>query len=115
MQTSDADSEAQVLSRREFFERLTGNSTPAAARRFSGDDPPKSGTERLLVLEPDRCAAWSGHDCRMCFVVCPHRGRALVFEAERPRVEASACDGCGVCIEACRTVNDLAALRWMRA
>jgi ferredoxin len=24
---------------------------------------------------------------------------------------ASACNGCGVCIEACRTVNDLGAIR----
>lgn len=104
-----------MLSRREFFERLTGATASGLQCNSPATTSPGSGAGRLLILERDRCSAWSGHDCRMCFVVCPLRGRALVFESERPRVDPSACDGCGACVEACRTVNDRAALRWMRA
>jgi MinD superfamily P-loop ATPase len=35
----------------------------------------------------------------------------MVLDGRKPTIVAEACDGCGVCVEACRAVNDLGAIR----
>lgn len=34
----------------------------------------------------------------------------MVLEGGRPTIVVSACDGCGVCVDVCRTVNDQGAI-----
>jgi ferredoxin len=38
-----------------------------------------------------------------------------VLSDGRPTIVASACDGCGLCVDACRMVNDLATIRLVSA
>jgi len=66
--------------------------------------------QQVALLDVSRCLAWSGMDCQLCYLTCPKRDEAIMLERGRPVVVASACDGCGVCVEACRTVNDLGAI-----
>lgn len=70
------------------------------------------GSERLAVIDIARCAAWGVGTCQSCYLQCPLRDEAMVLCEGKPIVVASACDGCGVCVEACRTVNDLGAV-WL--
>lgn len=69
---------------------------------------------RVAWLEHSRCLAWEGGDCRLCYTQCPLRERAIVLTDGRPAIVPSACDGCGVCVEACRSVNDLGAIHLRR-
>lgn len=46
------------------------------------------------------CLAWQGSFCTVCSERCPVGG-ALLLEQGRPRIEPSACTGCGVCIQVC--------------
>ena len=78
--------------------------------RMSGETIPE-GAGRLAVLDPSRCVAWGGGMCQACYLRCPRRDEAMVLDDGRPLIVASACDGCGVCVEACRTVNDVGAIR----
>jgi ferredoxin len=81
--------------------------------------PPAGAPARLesrrLALHRDSCLAWGGTDCVACYIACPLRGRALVFERERPRLDLDVCTGCGDCVPVCHTVNDRRALRWENA
>ncbi len=51
-------------------------------------------------LNPRTCLPYNGPECGACRDTCPVPG-ALVWERERPRIEAEACTGCGLCREAC--------------
>ncbi len=74
-------------------------------------DDAHTGHRRMAVLDVSLCLAWGAGSCQLCYLRCPLRERAMVIENGRPVVVASACDGCGVCVEVCRTVNDLAAMQ----
>ena len=109
------------LTRRGFLSLLTG---PLAGGAWAEADPDTGpGTEgapaprepRRVALHRESCLAWGGTDCVACYIACPLRGRALVFEAERPRLDLEVCNGCGYCVRVCRTVNDRGALRWDEA
>ncbi len=65
---------------------------------------------KVAMLDVSRCLAWGGGGCQVCYLRCPLRERAMVFEDGKPTVVASMCDGCGVCVEACEAVNDLGAM-----
>ena len=65
---------------------------------------------RVAMLDVSRCLAWGGGSCQVCYLQCPLRDRAMVLEEGKPTVVASACDGCGICVEACCAVNDLGAM-----
>ena len=76
--------------------------------------PPSVGKDitshRVAILDVSRCLAWGTTGCQLCYLQCPLRDRAMVLEGSKPTVVTSACDGCGVCVEVCRTVNDLGAI-----
>lgn len=84
-------------------------------RRFASSHPTgleQPATRRIAMLDVSRCLAWGIGSCQLCYLQCPQRDRAMVLEGGgKPTVVASACDGCGVCVNVCRTVNDLGAIR----
>lgn len=65
---------------------------------------------RVATIDVSRCLAWGASDCQLCYLRCPLRDEAIVLDGGKPTIVASACDGCGVCVTACRTVNDLGAI-----
>jgi Pyruvate/2-oxoacid:ferredoxin oxidoreductase delta subunit len=83
---------------------------------LKGLSPPVLGgqahslSRRVAMLDVSRCLAWGGGSCQVCYLRCPLREHALVLEDGKPTVVASACDGCGICVEACDAVNDLRAM-----
>lgn len=65
-----------------------------------------------VTLYTERCLAWGGTDCVACFVACPLRGSALVLKDGQPHLQPiDTCTECRRCIEVCRTVNDVGAIR----
>ena len=64
----------------------------------------------VATIDMARCLAWEAGECQLCYLRCPLRDEAIVLDGGKPRIVASACDGCGVCVEACRAVNDLGAI-----
>ena len=86
---------------------------------------PANAAQRVAILDVSRCLAWGeglpaapaaqAGSCQLCYLRCPLRDRAMVLEAGRPVIVTSACDGCGVCVDVCRTVNDLGAMQMVTA
>ena len=77
--------------------------------------PASGGQERAVrrqvaLLDVSRCLAWSGTDCQVCYLKCPKRDEAMMLEGARPIIVTSVCDGCGICVEVCRMVNDPGAI-----
>ena len=70
---------------------------------------------RVAILDVSRCLAWGEGNCQLCYLRCPLRDHAMVLEVGRPVVVTSACDGCGVCVNVCHTVNDLGAIQVVTA
>ncbi|GAB4384818.1 MAG: hypothetical protein Kow0022_08600 [Phycisphaerales bacterium] len=53
-------------------------------------------------LHRGRCLAYNGTVCRACWHACPFPDAAITFDERlRPRVQHSACVGCGLCEHAC--------------
>ena len=76
---------------------------------------PPQGDRRLAVLDVARCLAWGAVECQLCYLRCPLRDRAITLDGGRPTIVASVCDGCGICVDVCRTVNDLGAIQVVSA
>ena len=74
-----------------------------------------STAQQIAVIDPARCLAWSSSACQTCYLQCPLRDTAITLDDGRPLIMASACNGCGVCVEACGTVNDLRAVQLVLA
>jgi ferredoxin len=55
----------------------------------------------VVRLERARCIAWANAPCTICSERCPTPGAIVLDELARPRVEPSACTGCGDCIQLC--------------
>ena len=90
----------------------------AEARGFgvrSASDDKDAAPRGIAVVDISRCLAWSAGECQACYLHCPLRGIAMVIADGKPTVVASACDGCGVCVDVCRSVNDLGAIRLVEA
>ena len=64
----------------------------------------------VATIDIARCLAWEASECQLCYLRCPLRDEAIVLDGGKPTIVAQACDGCGVCVEACRAVNDLGAI-----
>lgn len=52
------------------------------------------------VVDTDRCIAWVQGGCRVCVDACPYKAITL-DSSGRPVVDASACNGCGICENEC--------------
>jgi ferredoxin-type protein NapG len=59
------------------------------------DPAPRRRVARAI---PDACVA-EERACDACATRCP--AGAITFEADRPRVDETRCDGCGACERAC--------------
>jgi len=68
---------------------------------------------RVATIDLTRCLAWETSECQLCYLRCPLRDEAMVLDGGKPTIVAQACDGCGVCVEACHAVNDLGAIHIM--
>ncbi len=73
----------------------------------------QSDSPRVAVLNVDRCLAWGGADCQWCYLVCPLRDKALFIQDLKPVIYPAFCNGCGRCMDACKTVNDLPAITYL--
>ena len=71
--------------------------TACATGALSGQIPVKLGTARIA---PTTCLAHQGSFCSTCSERCPVPGAVLVTNG-RPRIDASACVGCGLCVHHC--------------
>jgi Pyruvate/2-oxoacid:ferredoxin oxidoreductase delta subunit len=91
---------------------LTADRVPISAREgalekdFTG--PTK---EALAYIDVTRCLAWEGTSCQACYLACPIRDEAIEMDDQKPVIIVSGCDGCTLCVDACKTVNDLGAIR----
>ena len=63
------------------------------------DPNAQTGSVKMGVarLDPSRCAAHQGADCRVCYDACPRKDGALLFVNRRPAIIPDQCAGCGVC------------------
>ena len=117
--TSDNHGASDAVNRREFLglapRHLLGGIRAALHQAMApvvmrvADHP--STAQQIAVIDLANCLAWGGSACQTCYLQCPLRDEAMVLDDGRPFVIASACNGCGVCVEACRAVNDLGATR----
>lgn len=104
--TPDGGDPPRAVDRREFLQ--------SAPKRFLAGWRCllQGSSERLAVIDIARCTAWGVGTCQSCYLQCPLRDEAMILCEGKPLVVASACDGCGLCVEACRTANDLEAV-WL--
>jgi ferredoxin-type protein NapG len=54
----------------------------------------------LATVQKDRCIAWTGGTCAVCFKACPY-GAITRDSNGRPIVDERVCNGCGVCVYVC--------------
>lgn len=106
---------AGEISRRGFlknFPRVLLNHIQPFAERGFFKERSNEGSGRYLVrLDLTRCLAWGGVSCQLCYLACPLRDSAVEMHDQKPVIVESCCDGCGMCVTACQTVNDLPALK----
>lgn len=91
---------SEAVSRRDFL----GLFAAPFRRREAGPSEPigrpaTPPTERVAVIQGRFCLAYRSI-CSVCVERCPVPG-AIVTERGIPRVEATACTGCGVCAQVC--------------
>ena len=66
----------------------------------AGDEGQPAPRMAAVAIDTDTCLPWNGPECGACAYSCTVSG-ALIWEGERPRIEASLCTGCALCREAC--------------
>jgi len=112
-------SEDAAVSRRGFFALLRGRPVdvsaparePEPTADLDGEPPPPwearqrarravDSVPRLARVLAFECIAGSAGLCATCIERCPVPG-ALVTSGGPPRIDATLCDGCGACEEAC--------------
>lgn len=95
------------LTRREFFRSVPGEIFKGLQSFWNVEPSIESDPKELRVsLDITRCLAWGGMTCQLCYLSCPLRDKAIVMEDAKPVVFLEACNGCGICVDACRSVND---------
>lgn len=53
-------------------------------------------------IDRDRCLAWQGDECKICYTSCPLYNQAITLENhQRPIVNPDICTGCGICEYVC--------------
>jgi ferredoxin-type protein NapG len=65
----------------------------------------------VAKIDKKKCSAWGGLDCQICSLRCPLSGEAIVLDDFKPVIKEDKCTGCGVCEQACLTVNNSAPIR----
>lgn len=75
---------------------------PGALQRPEGAENESVPLPRLAlaVIDTQTCLPYMGPECGACAGSCPVPG-ALLWEGERPRIDADLCVGCALCREAC--------------
>lgn len=68
----------------------------------------------IAKIDLGRCLAWQGLECPFCYNVCPMQGIGMIWEDWGPIVLEANCDGCGVCMEACSSVNNDPVIRMIK-
>ena len=53
-----------------------------------------------VAINPHVCLPYLGPECGACASSCPVPG-ALLWDGNKPRIDAEKCSGCGLCREAC--------------
>ena len=53
------------------------------------------------VIDRDKCIAWRGGVCLVCYEVCPVPGAISLERENRPVYNPEICVGCGRCVYAC--------------
>jgi len=53
------------------------------------------------IINADRCIAWRGGLCLVCYEVCPVQDAISLVDESRPIFNAKTCVGCGRCVYAC--------------
>lgn len=61
-------------------------------------------------VDINRCLAWGQMECQLCYLACPHRDKAIEMREHKPVIIAAGCDGCAMCVDACKTINNTPAL-----
>ncbi|WP_159446534.1 MULTISPECIES: 4Fe-4S binding protein [unclassified Carboxydocella] len=70
------------------------------------------GKTLIARLDAERCLAWQGAMCRVCYESCPKLGKALILtDFQYPTVIQEECDGCGCCQLACIQSDPAIAIR----
>lgn len=106
------------VSRRDFLATWLGRNQSAAAPRVSAPaaparrplnvkvavppnlPPAHAAVARVAIVQGRHCLAYQRSFCSTCVEHCPLPG-ALIRRDGLPMVDASVCDGCGLCQEAC--------------
>lgn len=65
---------------------------------------------RIPRVDINRCLAWGPMECQLCYLACPHRDKAIAMQEHKPVIIAAGCDGCAMCVDACKTINNTPAL-----
>lgn len=106
------------ISRRDFIKNLPGHLlqnvqtlTNQWIAPFTDHEKKEEEGPRIAFVDIERCLAWGGTSCQFCYLVCPLRDQAIKIEEQKPVVVPSRCTGCAMCVVACRTVNDLPAIK----
>ena len=64
----------------------------------------------LAEIDTDRCFAWQGDECKVCYTSCPQYDKAIALQEHKyPIVDAAYCTGCGQCEHVC--IQDVPAIR----
>ncbi|WP_304854088.1 4Fe-4S dicluster domain-containing protein [Adlercreutzia caecimuris] len=58
----------------------------------------------IAVVDEDECVAWKQTGCTICAEVCPFDAITL-SETGKPIVDIEACNGCGLCENACPSAS----------
>jgi len=116
--------EVKTISRRDFLKsfprKLMKNIQSLAGSHlldFSSNQNSDKNQEKAFVeskkamIDIERCLAWGGLSCQLCYLACPLRDQAMEMVDQKPVVVASFCNGCRECLTACQTVNDTPAIK----
>ncbi|MBI5124956.1 MAG: 4Fe-4S binding protein, partial [Planctomycetes bacterium] len=64
----------------------------------------------LATIDKEKCIAGGFINCQSCVIACPIIGAIEMVEG-RPVIHEELCTGCGLCENACLTVNNACAIR----
>ncbi|MDO8137523.1 MAG: 4Fe-4S dicluster domain-containing protein [Candidatus Brocadiales bacterium] len=65
----------------------------------------------LAVIDNESCVSSEIQFCQSCVLACPLSGEAIYMEGGKPIVNKEKCTGCGLCEQACLTVNTSCAVK----